>query len=48
MVTTEGVAAVGAYVLVNPNSFAASIQDGTGKAYLEATKEQLQNAPKYT
>ena len=36
------------YVLVNPSSFPVSVQDGTVKAYLNATKEQLKNAPKYT
>lgn len=36
------------YVLINPASFALSSKDGTLEAYLNATKEQLQNAPKYT
>ena len=49
IVSVGGFLGIGdSYVLVNPDSFAVSVQDGTVKAYLDATKEQLQNAPKYT
>ena len=49
IVSVGGFLGIGdSYVLVNPSSFAVSDKDGTVKAYLNATKEQLKNAPKYT
>lgn len=49
IVSVGGFLGIGdSYVLINPASFAVSDQDGTIKAYLNATKDQLKNAPKYT
>ena len=48
IVSVGGFLGIGdSYVLVNPSSFAVSVQDGTVRAYLNATKEQLKSAPKY-
>ncbi len=49
IVSVGGFLGIGdSYVLVNPSSFAVNVQDGTVKTYLNATKEQLKDAPKYT
>lgn len=49
IVSVGGFLGIGdSYVLINPASFAVSDQDGTLKAYLNTTKEQLKDAPKYT
>ncbi len=49
IVSVGGFLGIGdSYVLINPSSFALNVQDGTVKAYLNAMKEQLKDAPKYT
>lgn len=49
IVSVGGFLGIGdSYVLINPASFAVSEDGGTVKAHLNATKEQLKDAPKYT